>query len=268
MLKFKNFSKSFGKIVIADNINFDFEKCTYGFLGKNGTGKTTILRCITGLEPYKKGEIIIDSFEQIGYLPQNFNTFPHLTLKETILFFADLRNINLSYDEISELLDSVGLRDYIDKKVKTLSGGMKRRLGIAISLIGKAEIVLLDEPTAGLDPEERIKFKNLLIEQKSERLILLSTHILSDIEELCDKIIILKDGKLTLFDSVCELAKLAEGKTFAAKKSDKSLKCHKTGIIKIENEIYNKYVSSDIILGAIPVDATAEDGYIAFLENI
>lgn len=276
MLKLNNIDKRFKSIVVADNVNVQLENCTYGLLGRNGSGKTTLLRCITKIEKLNSGSITYsdgvketnDYLTHIGYLPQNFEIFNELTAYEVLQFFANLKDYSITDDEINNLLKSLNLFSKKDTVVKKLSGGMKRRLGIAQALIGNPDIVLLDEPSAGLDPEERLNFKNVVREIKKDRCVVLSTHIITDIESLCDKILILSNGIITQFNSCDELADVANGKVFAVNSTDDiDAPFYSMGTIYIDGKTYEKVICLNKI-DALPLAPTVEDGYICFIENL
>lgn len=276
MLYLNNVSKKFKSVNIADNINIQLGNYTYGLLGKNGSGKTTLLRCITKIEKLNGGKIIYSDNEKksenylnhIGYLPQSFDIFNELKTSEVLQFFANLKNCEITDSQIEALLNSLNLIDKKDTLVKKLSGGMKRRLGIAQALIGNPEIILLDEPTAGLDPEERLNFKNVVRKIKKDRCVILSTHIITDIESLCDKILILSNGQITQFSSCSELADVAKGKVFAVDGTEK-INCpyYDMGTISIEDTVYEKLICKNKI-NALQLNPTVEDGYICFIENL
>ena len=276
MLKLNSIDKRFKSIVVADNINVQLENCTYGLLGRNGSGKTTLLRCITKIEKLNGGSITYsdgvketnDYLTHIGYLLQNFEIFNELTAYEVLQFFANLKDYSITDDEINNLLKSLNLFSKKDTVIKKLSGGMKRRLGIAQALIGNPDIVLLDEPTAGLDPEERLNFKNVVREIKKDRCVVLSTHIITDIESLCDKILILSNGVITQFNSCDELANVANGKVFAVNSTDDiDAPFYSMGTIYIDGKTYEKVICLNKI-DALPLAPTVEDGYICFIENL
>lgn len=195
MLTVDNLSKSFGKKTVLDNISVQLTHGVYGLLGPNGSGKTTFMRCIAGIYRYN-GRIITPS--NVGYLPQKFGAFRELTVYEVLEYFAELKGIpsNRQGKDIHDCLEDVNLWERHSDKVKTLSGGMIRRLGVAQALLGNPELILVDEPTAGLDPEERLRFKNLISQHREDCTILISTHIVEDVEALCDHIIILSHGKI------------------------------------------------------------------------
>lgn len=277
MLKLKNVNKKFKAALIADDISVDLDKFTYGLLGRNGSGKTTMLRCITKIEQVNSGTItyINDNgteeknyLNHIGYLPQSFDIFNELTACEVLQLFANLKDYRIRDEEKTELLKILNLTEKKDSLVKTLSGGMKRRLGIAQALIGNPDILLLDEPTAGLDPEERLNFKSVIRKIKKDKCVVLSTHIITDIESLCDKILVLSNGKITYFDSCKALAETARGKVFAVDNTG-SLECHyySMGEVVIDGRNLEKVICRERI-DALEIEPTVEDGYICFIENL
>ena len=207
-LKITNLSKKFGDFTAVDNLNVTMTTGVYGLLGVNGAGKTTLMRMLCTLLKPTSGTIYCDGKDifsmdseyrkLLGYLPQEFGFYPEFTIKDYLLYIASLKGIRpiVAKKRVKELVVKVGLQKAINKKMKNLSGGMKRRVGIAQAMLNNPKILILDEPTAGLDPNERIRFRNLISELAEERLVLLSTHIVSDIEYIANEIWLLKDGKL------------------------------------------------------------------------
>ncbi len=207
-IEINNLIKNYGKTKALDNISLEVEQGMYGLLGPNGAGKTTLMRILTTLIPKTAGEVKINGIdigkkrkirEIIGYLPQEFSVYPSFTVYETMDYLALLSGIEPRKKRksiIIELLEQVNLYKQQKMKVKALSGGMKRRLGIAQALLNDPGILIVDEPTAGLDPEERIRFRNLLSEFAEGRVVILSTHIVEDVEYSCENLAILKEGKL------------------------------------------------------------------------
>ena len=195
MLKINGLTKKFKKFKAIDSFSFEFNNGIYGLLGPNGAGKTTLLRCISKLYPVDNGVIFYngqdinenkDYLECIGYLPQLFGMYKDLSVKEMMLMMANLKNIDLnnSNREIERVIKVVNLEEKMNAKVSSLSGGMIRRLGIAQALLGKPKIIIFDEPTAGLDPEERLRFKNIISEIARNIIVIISTHIVEDIEAI------------------------------------------------------------------------------------
>ncbi|OOB76603.1 ABC transporter ATP-binding protein, partial [Clostridium haemolyticum] len=206
VLKLENVTKSYGSNVILDNINLELENGIYGLLGANGVGKTTLFKVISGFLTEYKGKVIYPKLNDknetlLGFLPQSFTGYPDMTVQEFLKYIGSIKcNLapNIINKEIDEKLDLFGLTDFKSKKLKTLSGGQLRRVGLAQAFLLNPKIVMLDEPTTGLDPTERIKFKNYISEFGREQTILVSTHIVSDLEFISKEIFILKDGNFIM----------------------------------------------------------------------
>lgn len=203
-----NLTKEFGGFVAVDHINLTMTNGVYGLLGVNGAGKTTLMRMLctllnpTGGGIYYDGKDIFQMAGEyrnlLGYLPQDFGFYPEFSVKDYLLYIAAIKGIRpvAARKRAKDLIVRVGLTEAADKKLKKLSGGMKRRVGIAQAMLNNPQILILDEPTAGLDPNERIRFRNLISELSEERFVLLSTHIVSDIEYAANEILMMKDGAI------------------------------------------------------------------------
>ncbi|MBR7090697.1 MAG: ABC transporter ATP-binding protein [Lachnospiraceae bacterium] len=199
-------TKQYKNKIAVDRISFDLTEGVTGLLGANGAGKTTLMRMMSGILTPTGGEISADGIPVqsenyralLGYLPQDFGYYPEFTAKEFLEYFSALKGIDRkrAKEKTKELLELVGLYDVAGKKIKTFSGGMKQRVGIAQALLNDPRILILDEPTAGLDPKERVRFRTLIEELGKNSIVLLSTHIVSDIEHIADRIIMMKDGAL------------------------------------------------------------------------
>lgn len=211
MLTIKNVSFSYRRKAVLKNISLNLNGGVYGLLGPNGSGKTTLLRCIAGIVTPRDGTI--EKPEKIGYLPQSFGMFPELTVYEALSYFATMKGIpNASLNAcIIECLELVNLDEKRNEKIGNLSGGMIRRLGIAQAIIGDPELIIVDEPTTGLDPEERMRFKNLIARIKHNQTIIIATHIVDDVEALCDHVILLNNGMVICQEKTEDLRKEAEG---------------------------------------------------------
>ena len=203
-----NLTKRFGDFTAVNDINISITNGVYGLLGVNGAGKTTLMRMICTLLTPTSGQILFDGKDilkmeegyrnLLGYLPQEFGFYPEFSVKDYLLYIATLKGIRpvVAKKRVRDLLEQVGLTNAQNKKMKKLSGGMKRRVGIAQALLNNPKILILDEPTAGLDPTERIRFRNLISELSEERIVILSTHIVSDVEYIANEIWLMKNGGL------------------------------------------------------------------------
>ena len=216
-LEFDDLTKEFGDFTAVNHINLTMTNGVYGLLGVNGAGKTTLMRMLCTLLKPTSGTICCngkDIFNMdseyrklLGYLPQDFGFYPEFTVEDYLLYIAALKGIRpvVAKKRVKELISNVGLAKAAHKKMKKLSGGMKRRAGIAQAMLNNPKILILDEPTAGLDPNERIRFRNLISELSEDRLVLLSTHIVSDIEYIANEIWLMKDGEVLHKGSIEEL---------------------------------------------------------------
>lgn len=219
-------TKHYGRKIAVDSVSAVLKPGVYGLLGENGAGKTTLMRMLCAILESTSGEVFLDGREVtamgadyrdlLGYLPQDFGYYPNYTAKEFLLYMAALKGIprDIAAKRTEELLDVVGLNEVVSKKIKTFSGGMKQRVGIAQALLNHPKILILDEPTAGLDPKERVRFRNLISDYAKDCIVMLSTHIVSDIEAIADEVLLMKKGKLMAQGSVSELTKKAEGKVW------------------------------------------------------
>lgn len=221
MLKICKLNKSYGKKVALKDFSTEFEHGLYGLLGPNGAGKSTFMNILAGVLGYNSGEILYNDEnvkklksrfkETIGYLPQNVGLYNNFTAEDTLKYFGALRNVGKEIidERIDYCLKAVNLLENKKDKVGSFSGGMKRRMAIAITLIADPEILIFDEPTVGLDPKERIRFRELLLELKDSKTIILSSHIVSDIKETADYVLILKEGNL-VYESEIDVVNLEE----------------------------------------------------------
>ena len=216
-VKFNDLTKKFGNFTAVDHLTMTMTNGVYGLLGVNGAGKTTMMRMLCTLLKPTSGSITCngkDIFEMdseyrnlLGYLPQDFGFYPEFTVQDYLMYIASLKGVRpaVAKKRVKELISKVGLSKVANRKMKKLSGGMKRRAGIAQAMLNNPAILVLDEPTAGLDPNERIRFRNLISELSEERLVLLSTHIVSDIEYIANQIWLMKDGEILHKGSIDEL---------------------------------------------------------------
>lgn len=201
MLKIEHISKSYKRRLILDNISYQFDDMIYVLLGENGAGKTTLLRCIAGVIRKYSGSIMIgengsDGKTKIGYVPQNFGTYYNLSVQETLEYISLLKEVNNADEIVEKSLAIFHMEDVRNQKVKTLSGGMIRRIGLAQAILDDPEILVMDEPTVGLDPKERKEFFTYLLKMNFPGTIIISTHILDDAVQVADKALMLAGGKL------------------------------------------------------------------------
>lgn len=277
MLEINNVSKFFSKFKAVNEFTYKFDNGVYALLGPNGAGKSTLLRCITNLYSLTSGKITFDGIDikdnkdfssNIGYLPQSFGLFRELKVYEGLELIANIKNFqNYNIDKVLEL---VNLEEKRMSKIGSLSGGMVRRLGIAQAIMGDPKVVIFDEPTAGLDPEERLRFKNIVNKIKNDKLIIISTHIVDDVEALCDKIVIMNAGSVVSSGSCEDIKNIASGKIYVVE-TDKINK------INSDYHIIQQFEENDIKLTKIlsdndqklkKVSPTLEDGYVCALRNI
>lgn len=199
-------SKQYKNKIAVDRVSFTLSEGVTGLLGANGAGKTTLMRMMTGILVPTSGEITADGIavqteeyrSLLGYLPQDFGYYPEFTAKEFIQYIAALKGLEKRHAKrkTDELLEVVGLSDVANKKIKNFSGGMKQRVGIAQAIVNDPKILILDEPTAGLDPKERVRFRNLIAEIGKNTIVLFSTHIVSDIDSIAKSLLMMRDGQI------------------------------------------------------------------------
>ena len=261
--------KKFNSLTAVNDFSASFDKGCYGILGKNGSGKTTIFRCITGFYSYK-GEIKKKRNISIGYLPQKSGVLNGLTVYENMEFFAELRkypNENRQ-NAIIESLKYVNMEENTKLKGKALSGGMKRRLGIAETILGNPEIILFDEPTIGLDPEERLRFKKLIRRLKENSVVIISTHIIEDVEAVADKVIVIDEGMKLFSGTVDELEKRASGKVFEISSSDVQDVDYVVKEYERDGRIISRILTNRIVKDNYKADENIEDGYLCCIKRI
>ncbi|CDA29161.1 ABC transporter ATP-binding protein [Eubacterium sp. CAG:156] len=233
MLTLNNVSKNFGKFTAVENISLNMDNGLYALLAPNGAGKTTIIKMITTLLNPTEGEILYDGVniktmgaayrELLGYLPQDFGYYKNNTPKQYLSYLAALKGVpkKETEEKMDYLLELVGLAENADKKMKKFSGGMIQRVGIAQAMLNDPKILILDEPTAGLDPKERVRFRNIISVLSKDRIVILSTHIVSDIESIANQVILIRDKHIYKMDSVANICNELSGKVFEMQVSDK-----------------------------------------------
>ena len=240
-LVLKNINKSFKDKIAVNNFNVTLNNGIYGLLGPNGAGKTSLMRIIADVSNATSGEVYLNGKSKselgedyrslLGYLPQDVGFYKTFTAQKFLEYVSTLKGLEKEYSKvkIDELLKFVNLEKDRNRKIGKFSGGMKQRLGIAQALLNDPKVLILDEPTAGLDPNERIRFKNLISEISKDKIVILSTHIVSDVEFISNEIIIMKDGKLVEKDTPNELLKSIKGKVH-------SLRIKEAMLHKVQNE--------------------------------
>ncbi|MBD5492881.1 MAG: ABC transporter ATP-binding protein [Lachnospiraceae bacterium] len=284
-LELVDIQKSYGEKIAVQSINLKLQHGVYGLLGENGAGKTTLMRMICGILEPTQGNILCDGMEihqmggayrsLLGYLPQDFGYYEDFTAYRFMNYMAALKAIPEDYakNRIDELLETVDLTAVKNERLRTFSGGMIRRIGIAQALLNNPEILILDEPTSGLDPKERVRFRNIISSLGRNRLVILSTHIVSDVEYIADKIMIMKSGKMIQMGTE---AQMLEGV------KDCVWKCLVT---EEESEVLNKkYIVSNLknqgekvelrivskekpLESAVPLEAGLEDIYLFYIQQ-
>ena len=205
-LQFEKLCRSYGKKQALIDFDITLHNGVHALLGPNGAGKSTLMNILAGLLRQSSGDILLDSKsvfsmgasfrEMLGYMPQELGFYPSFTAQQTLDYYAVLRDVKGSKKRIAQLLELVNLQGEKDRKIKGYSGGMKRRLGIALALLNDPQILILDEPTAGLDPKERMRFRNVISQIGFGKIVILATHIVSDVESVSDDCLLLKDGRL------------------------------------------------------------------------
>ncbi len=273
-------TKQYGRKIAVDCVSAVLKPGVYGLLGENGAGKTTFMRMLCAILESTSGEVFLDGREIVsmgaeyrdilGYLPQEFGYYPNYTAREFLLYMAALKGISgdVAQKRVQELLEVVGLGDAAGKKMKTFSGGMKQRVGIAQALLNYPKLLILDEPTAGLDPKERVRFRNLISDYAGERIVLLSTHIVSDIEAIADEVLLMKKGKVLTQGTVSELTKKAAGKVWELTVSPAEAKVwqEKAAVANLRHEgeqVVLRILSDDKPTdGAVSCEAGLEDLYL------
>ncbi len=221
-----NLDKDFGKFRALDHVSLQIGKGMFGLLGPNGAGKTTLMKIITTLLPLTSGQVTVGSADvmhnpgfvrqHLGYIPQDFGFYKSLNAYELLDYIGTMKGLSRTerQHQVSTLLEQVNLTKDAKRRVGGYSGGMRQRLGIAQALLGDPELLVVDEPTAGLDPEERIRFRNLLARISGQRTVILSTHIVADIEASCSAVAVLSQGKLVFNGTPDELIARAQGKVW------------------------------------------------------
>lgn len=269
----KNITKKYKNKEVLSHLNFEFDNKIYAFIGHNGSGKSTLMRIITGLiEPtqeevlfYQNDKIIDYKKVKFGYLSQEFNAFKEFTVYEQLEYFAIMKKINKKVysNEIKKVLVEVNLWENKDVKCKNLSGGMIRRLGIAQTLLGSPDVIILDEPVVGLDPDERMRFMEIIRSIQLDIPIIFSTHIIDDISSLSPEIIFFKNGQITFNGSSSQFIDIAKGKIYLCSRENLSKIKERIASIKISENTYRVIASNRLNYDFLQdITPCMEDAYI------
>ncbi|NLC06825.1 MAG: ATP-binding cassette domain-containing protein [Syntrophomonadaceae bacterium] len=279
-LTIKNISKRYGKKQALAGVSFEMENGVYGLLGPNGAGKSTLIRILAGVTEASSGEVLINGKNRklcdlefrskLGYLPQTLSFYPEFSGLDYLRFVAALKGLKGESMErkIKSLAEQVGLTQDLHRKCVNYSGGMKRRLGIAQALLNDPEILILDEPTAGLDPHERIKFRNLVSVFSRDRTVLLSTHIVSDVDSIAKQIVMIKDGRVGKMEKNEYFVEAMVGKVWLLKMTVDELVVYQnnhiiSNVIPAGNHLEVRVVSDNKPSpDAVAVIPTLEDAYL------
>ena len=276
-----------GPVTALQGISLDVPAGMFGLLGPNGAGKTTLMRILAGLLEPTSGKVSLDDvdvlakpewlWERLGYLPQDFGFYPHLTGEQMLTYLLELKGVQAPgglKKLASELLDRVNLTYAAKRKVKAYSGGMRQRLGIAQAIAGDPRLIIVDEPTAGLDPEERLRFYRLLAELAQDRIVLLSTHIVEDVAVLCPRFAVIRKGRLVAQTSPSEARAAINGRIFEGRVASDELEEIKrrmrvTQAILVEgkNRVRVYEPAGQASAGFEPVPATLEDAYLLLMQD-
>lgn len=281
-LKITNLTKDFRKTRAVNGVNYTFCSGVYGLLGVNGAGKTTLMRMLTTLLNPTSGAITWDGEDifkmdkefrrLLGYLPQDFGAYPDFSVQDYLMYISTLKGMKpaAARDRVAQMLELTGMTQFKGKKMKALSGGMKRRAGIAQAVLNDPQILILDEPTAGLDPSERIRFRNLISELASDRIVLLSTHIVSDVESAASQIILMKDGKFLVTGTAEELIASCPDRSWICDvPKGEVLACHQkyrvANVKTLADHAQLRILSKDSPMpGAVQEEASLEDVFLSY----
>ena len=289
MLELRNLQKVYpGPVAALQGVSLDVPVGMFGLLGPNGAGKTTLMRIVAGLLEPTAGKVILDGedvteapekvWSRLGYLPQEFGFYPHLTGEAMLTHLLELKGVASPKGTkklVAELLDRVNLTFAAKRKVKAYSGGMRQRLGLAQAIAGSPRLIIVDEPTAGLDPEERFRFYRLLAELASERIVILSTHIVEDVSVLCSRFAVIRAGQVVALVSPAQARAMIAGRIYQGRVDDPTA---------VEELVRTRWVTQSILVegrnqlrifeadgsapaGFAPVEATLEDAYFVLMRG-
>jgi ABC-2 type transport system ATP-binding protein len=286
MIEIKNLTKTYsGNIQALGGIDLDIGAGMFGLVGPNGAGKTSLMRILAGLLRASSGTVRVfgndmatlrgkqDAKALLGYLPQELGLYPNLSGREFLDYIAILKGVtdgNTRKRQIAELLEHVRLSDVADRKLKTYSGGMKRRVGVAQALLGNPKLVIVDEPTVGLDPEERVRFRNLLSDTATRCTVILSTHIVEDISHSCNDLAVISKGRVLYRGSPSDLITKARGHVWSITTSQERPNggLSVVSTLQMQNGIqYRVLGDPSPQYNASPIEPSLEDGYIWLMQG-
>lgn len=286
-LKVTQLTKQYGLKTAVDHLDITLSNGVYGLLGANGAGKTTLMRLLCNIQTPTFGKITLDGKDisvlgeryrnLLGYLPQHFRYYPEFTAWDFLMYVATLKGLSekQAKNKTSELLEAVDLSKEGHYKIKTFSGGMKQRLGIAQAMLNNPRILILDEPTAGLDPKERVRFRNLISAFSKDRIVILSTHIVSDVEFIAEEIIMMKAGRVLHFGRPQEITEEIEGYVWECMVPTRYAEQYSgtlnvSNLRNIENEctVLRVISESKPMENAVQVKPTLEDLYLFYFKGV
>ncbi len=284
-LQLQNLTKQYGAKCAVKDVTASLKPGVYGLLGANGAGKTTLMRMICGVLKPTSGSICLNGktinelgeqyYTHLGYMPQYSGFYPDFTAREFMLYMSAVKGLDKkrAKERTQELLQMVNLSDVADKKIRSYSGGMKQRLGIAQAELGSPSLLILDEPTAGLDPKERVRFRNIISDFSKEKIVILSTHIVSDVSYIADTILLMKQGQFLLQEPMSTVTESIRGKVWElfADEGSAAEYCRDFSVVNLHHE--GNQVRLRIIDEAAPsaeaqtVEPTLEDLFLYYFGN-
>ncbi|HJQ96873.1 MAG TPA: ABC transporter ATP-binding protein [Candidatus Polarisedimenticolaceae bacterium] len=285
MIEIASLSKTFGRVDALAGIDLSIGRGMFGLLGPNGAGKTTLMRILAGIVRPTQGTVRVGAHDHstdagkratksiLGYLPQELGMYPELTAEQLVDYMAILKGIDdgrVRRKRVAEVLEMVALSDVTARKIKGFSGGMKRRVGIAQALVNDPKLLIVDEPTAGLDPEERIRFRNLLVRLAGERTVILSTHIVEDIGQTCRDLAVLGKGRILFRGSPGDLARVAEGHVWSVvtpRIEEPSFGTTIVSMLHLADAVQLRVVGPRPGPHAEPAAPSLEDGYVRLMQG-